>query len=158
MPTSGNATIQLTLANLVNPPFASDFWLQISTHDQATAGTKETLTSTTLTITESALGYTTVSVLLLVNNSVSLVLTNNNRNLLSQNSSDSQTALSIAVPTALSCSLGSGSISLNWQVGVTTSGATVSGATYSGNTTQLTLDLGTCLVSYFSTSPTFTVT
>ena len=157
LPTAGNSTIQLVLSNLANPPFVSDLWLQISTHDQATGGIKEILTSSSLAITASALTFTVPSVLLLSNNSVSLVLSNANRNLLSHNSSSSLTDLSISIPSELSCSLANTSIPISWLVGVTTSGTTTSGATYSGNTTQLTINLGTCLVSYFSTSPAISV-
>ena len=89
----------------------------------------------------------------LANNSVSLVITNANRPILSKNNVSASTIITATLPSTLNCSnFLNGSVTATWNVGILTSSSTTS-----GTSTSLTINLGTCFVSYFATSTSFTL-
>jgi hypothetical protein len=153
LPTAVNSILKVALINVVNPPFASQLWLDVNTREQASNGLKETLRSANLTVTVSSLTASSLSAYLLANNSLTLTLSNPYRNLLNSNGSIPQSTLSLVLPAQLTCpSLSNGSLSLNWYAGVTTSGSN-----YNGNTTQLVINLGTCYAFYFANTVALSV-
>ena len=153
LPTSASPVLQLSLSNIVNPPFSCDYSISVTSHSQNTGGIKETLTTSVLTVLPSSLASVLPSMQLLANNTFTLTLTNQQRSILGLNSSISSTAMTVTLPSEVTCSsVPTNTISLNWQVGVSTSGSV-----YSGNTTQIVFSLGTCFINYFSTSPAVTV-
>ena len=153
LPTSGSPVLQLSLNNIVNPPFSCDYSISVTSHSQTTGGIKETLTTSVLTVLPSSLASVLPSMQLLANNTFTLTLTNQQRSILGLNSSISSTALTVTLPSEVTCSsVPTNTISLNWQVGVSTSGSV-----YAGNTTQMVFSLGTCFINFFSASPAVTV-
>lgn len=80
------------------------------------------------------------------NNSLSLSLMNANRNILSKNISSTSSSMTITLPSQLSCSNAvNRTINTNWFIGVSTSNNNSI-----GNTTFLDVNLGVCMVSYFT--------
>ena len=152
LPTSSNPVLRVILTNIISPPFVSQLYLTIYAH-HSSGGVKETLTTSTYTTTALSLTAASLSAYLLANNTLTITLTNSNRNILTKNASPS-TTLVVALPSVVSCaSVSSGSLSVVWMAGVSTSGTL-----YSGNTTHLTISLGQCYVDYFPSSASFTLT
>jgi hypothetical protein len=154
LPSVSSPTLTIVLLNIVNPPAFDSYWFSLTTFDQPTGGTKEVLSSSSaMTIKVNSITYSISDVYELANNSLSLAINNPNRLILSKNNSSASTTLSVTLPTTLSCSnYMNGSVSSIWNVGILTSSSFTS-----GNTTNLIINLGTCYVSYFSTSIAFTV-
>ena len=55
LPTTASPTMTILLFNLVNPPAVDSYWFSITTYDQPTGGSKETLTSSPLTLQQRSL-------------------------------------------------------------------------------------------------------
>jgi hypothetical protein len=154
LPTANGPILTITLLNLVNPPAVDSYWFSLTTFDQPTGGTKEVLaTSTALTLKVNSLAFSLSPVYELANNSLSLVVSNANRLILSKNNASASTTLTATLPSTLSCTnFPARSVSVAWSVGILTSSSSTS-----GTTTTLTINLGTCFVSYFSSSTSFTL-
>lgn len=81
------------------------------------------------------------------------MVSNPNRAILSKNNSSAVTTITTTLPTAFSCTnFPTRSVSITWNVGISSSSSSTS-----GNTTQLTINLGICFISYFDTSTSFTL-
>lgn len=81
------------------------------------------------------------------------MVSNPNRAILGKNNSSAVTTITTTLPTAFSCSnFPTSSVSVTWNVGILTSSSYTS-----GNTTYLTINLGTCFISYFDTTTSFTL-
>lgn len=92
------------------------------------------------------MSYSASNLQLLANNTLTLSITNPYRNLTNADSSVSSTSLKITIPTQLNCSaVTNNSLTIVWNTGVITSLPTST-----GTTTNLSVSLGTCYVSYFT--------
>lgn len=153
LPTITSPTMTILLINLVNPPAVDNYWFIITTYDQPTGGSKETLTSSSLTLQQRSLTYSIPNVYLLKNNTLTLTLTNSNRPILAKNNANAFTTVKVTQPSGWTCSSFTNStITTIWNVGILTSNGSAT-----GNSTTLTLSLGTCYVPYFSSTASFTV-
>lgn len=154
LPTIASPTMTILLFNLVNPPTVDNYWLSITTYDQPTSGSKETLTSSPLTLQQRSLTYSIPNVYQLKNNTLTLTLTNTNRPILTKNNANAFTTVKVTSPSGWTCfSFTNNTITNIWNVGIITSNGSAT-----GNSTTLTLTLGTCYVPYFSSTNSFTIT
>lgn len=154
LPTLISPTMTILLFNLVNPPAVDNYWLSITTYDQPTGGSKETLTSSPLTLQQRSLTYSIPNVYQLKNNSLTLTLTNSNRPILAKNNANAFTTVKVTQPSGWTCySFTNSTITTIWNVGILTSNGSAT-----GNSTTLSLSIGTCYVPYFSSTASFTVT
>ncbi len=153
LPSPTSPTLTIAFSNLVNSPAVDSYWLVITTFDGPTGGAKEILTTSALTITQNVESYSISNVSLLKNNSLTLSITNNNRIILTKNNSSASTVVSIALPNTLLCSsFSNNTVTVTWNVGILTSNTFAL-----GTTTSLQINLGSCYVSYFSNSISFTI-
>ena len=81
-----------------------------------------------------------------------LLVTNLYRNITNKNSSLTSSSLTITIPSKLNCTAVSSSVTVNWNTAVQTSSPIAS-----GNTTQLSINLGTCYVSYFTGTVSYAI-
>lgn len=153
LPTLNSSACTIIIYNLVNPPLVDIYWATLTTYDAPTGGMKETFDSTKNSLAANTLTYSVDNLNLLKQNSMTMKLSGTNRNILSKNMSNPYTSLTILIPTPISCpNFPNNTISFNWSSALPTS---TSFATV--NTSSVTISLGSCFVSYFTGSLSFSI-